>query len=276
MRIAGSVLTLICGIVVLVGVFMTWFSGTSGWDIIDVKMLGAIGFHPVWQHLDFYQPLMVLIAGIAVIVFALPSFIVSVVTRGGKAAVVTLSALASVASVVALGGAVWFIIDILIDVGPFFNMNGLDIIDYGIFISAVAALVGMICAFVTMSAAISAKPRPRVARPTPAPAAVPVVAPPPPPPAPVVTMSAAPVVTPPLPPAPVAATPPPPPPPPPPPAPKPAVDKVKAEPAVEKSKKAPAAQKPEGIDESTLPMVQQPWETPEEFRARRKRRTVQF
>jgi len=51
---------------------------------------------------------------------------------------------------------------------------------------------------------------------------------------------------------------------------------VKAEPAVEKSKKAPAAQKPEGIDESTLPMVQQPWETPEEFRARRKRRTVQF
>ena len=244
MRIAGSVLTLICGIVVLVGVFMTWFSGTSGWDIIDVKMLGAIGFHPVCQHLDFYQPLMVLIAGIAVIVFALPSFIVSVVTRGGKAAVVTLSALASVASVVALGGAVWFIIDILIDVGPFFNMNGLDIIDYGIFISAVAALVGMICAFVTMSAAISAKPRPRVARPTPAPAAVPVVAPPPPPP--------------------------------PPPAPKPAVDKVKAEPAVEKSKKAPAAQKPEGIDESTLPMVQQPWETPEEFRARRKRRTVQF
>jgi len=59
-------------------------------------------------------------------------------------------------------------------------------------------------------------------------------------------------------------------PPPPPPAPKPAVEKAKAEPVV-KQAKAPAG-KPEGIDESKLPMVQQPWETPEEFRARKKRK----
>ena len=284
MRIAGSVLTLICGIVVLVGVFMLWapvgfftVSG-SGWDIID-----KVGV----------QPFMVLMAGIAVIGFALPSFIVSMVTRGGKAAVVTLSALASIASIVALGGAIWFIIDVLTSL-PNFQLSA---IGYGVYISAAAALVGMIFGFVTMSAAIAAKPRPRVARYAAAPAPAPVTAPPP---APVVTMHAAPVVAPP-PPAPVAATPPPLPPPPPPPAPKPAAKKVKAEPAftpaaaepvveeakakpapkkpkkpaVEKVEEAPAA-KPEGIDESTLPMVQQPWETPEEFRARRKRRTVQF
>jgi len=206
MRIAGSVLTLICGIVVLVGVFMPWAQGNfftvsgSGWDIID-----RVGIS------DGAQPFMVLMAGIAVIGFALPSFIVSMVTRGGKAAVVTLSTLASIASIVALGGAVWFIIDVLTSL-PNFQLN---VIGYGVYISAAAALVGMIFAFVTMSAAIAAKPRPRVARyaAAPAPAPAPVTAPPP---APVVTMHAAPVVAPPPPPRPPPPGAPPPPPPPPP------------------------------------------------------------
>ncbi len=285
MRVAGSVLTLICGIAVLVGVFMLWSNQLAGIDIFHGSGWNIISTFGVS---DGAQPFLVLLSSILLILFILPCFILSMVTGGAKVATIVLSSLASVVALVAIGGAVWYIIDILIKLGPNFQLG---VIGYGVYVSAAAALVGLIFAFVTLSASIASRPRPRYAVPQPAPAAAPTVAaaPPPPPPAPVTT---------------------PPPPPPPPPSPvvgvaveepspvlaeeaqptfapaaAPVTEEAKA-PAPEKPKKAkkPAAEKvaeapsakPEGIDESTLPMVQQPWETPEEFKARKKRKTVQF
>lgn len=292
MRIAGSVLTLICGIVVLVGVFLPWFDiqvgfisiSGSGWDSIDMNGIA-----------NAKQAFMVLLAGILMIGCALTSFIVSMVTGGGKAAVVTLSAIASVFSLVALGGAIWFIIDILTAPGQ--PTIQFDIIGYGVYISAAAALVGMIFAFTTMSAAIAARPRPRPVRVAPAPApaatAAATVAPPPPPPPPPpapeavveeVAEEPAPVVAEEAPPAeevvedvtaeevpeeeiteavaPAAAA-------------APAADRLAPKktkkPVEKKVKKASVAEKPEGVDESMLPMVQQPWETSAEFKARKMR-----
>lgn len=285
MRVAGSILTLICGIVVLVGVFLPWFNtpigAASGWNFID-----AYGIS------NATQPFMVLLSGILLIVFILPCFILSMVTGGAKVATILLSTLASVVALVAIGGAVWYIIDVITATVP--NLQ-LSIIGYGVYVSAAAALVGLIFAFVTLSASIGARPRPRYMTPQPAPAAAPTVAaaPPPPPPSPITT------------------TPPPPPPPPVPetvvevaeepaptvaeeaplaeqpvttpaeetvtaiaePAEAPAPEKPKKErkPVVEKVAEAPSA-KPEGIDESALPMVQQPWESSADFKARKRRK----
>ena len=140
MRIAGSIITLICGIVVIVGVFLAWAEACymgycltlSGWDGISISIS------------ESFNAFLVFIGGILMAVFALPAFIVSMATKGGRAAVTTLDILAMVGALAAIGGGIWFIIDAAQD-------HLLGYISYGFYIAFAAAIVGFIFAFLTVA-----------------------------------------------------------------------------------------------------------------------------
>ena len=92
MRIAGSIITAICGIVVIVAIFLAWYDlgayyGTiSAWDGIKASI-------SVDGALDVF---LVFLGGILMTVFAIPAFIVSLASKGGRVAVLTLGILAIV------------------------------------------------------------------------------------------------------------------------------------------------------------------------------------
>jgi len=138
MRIAASIITVICGIVVVVGVFLAWVEvcgwgicmSMSGWDAIDMSVSDAINV------------LMMFIGGILMAVFALPAFIVSLASKGGKAAIATLGILSIVAGLVAVGGGVWFMIDAAVN-------DLFSFVAYGFYIAFAAAIVGFIFAILT-------------------------------------------------------------------------------------------------------------------------------
>jgi len=143
MRIAGSIITAICGIVIIVSIFLPWYSyfgfGTSNaWDGISTSISDAM---------DVF---LVFMGGIVMTVFAIPAFIVSIAAKGGKAAVVTLSIFSIVGALLAIGGSVWFIIDTVLD--SFLDQMGIgafDVISYGVWIAIAAAVVGFIFAILT-------------------------------------------------------------------------------------------------------------------------------
>ncbi len=138
MRIAGSIITAICGIVVIVSIFLNWVDVTSyygsgtatAWTLIDSSVS------------DWWYLLVVFIGGILMTVFALPAFIVSLASKGGRAAIVTLSIFAIVGALLAIGGSIWFIIDAVRD-------SAFDIVSYGVWIAIAGAIVGFIFAILT-------------------------------------------------------------------------------------------------------------------------------
>jgi hypothetical protein len=132
MRIAGPVITLACGIAVLVGVFLPWLSvsmwgitvSLSGWDAIQVGIS------------DAPEPFVVLIGGILMIACALPAFIVSLATKGAKGVVRALGIVASIAALIAIGGGLWAII-------PAISDGIAELIGYGLYICIAAAVLGL-------------------------------------------------------------------------------------------------------------------------------------
>ena len=280
MRIAGSLITFICGIVVVVGIFLPWvtmapftgFTGTgTGWWLRDLMLGGGL------MQVDAHTVTLVLIGGILMIVFSLPCLIVSIAAPRTRAVVMTLGIFAALSSLVAGGGAIWFIARAVTD-------NAIAALQYGLYVSMAGAVLGGSFAVTAASASGPAPARKAARRPAPAPVAEPAPAPAPAPapeptPSPV-TEEAAPAV---------AAAP-------------------VAEEAEEKPKKrgrkkkepvaeeAPPAEEPAPVEEAVeapaepvaeapksppakearprdedLPMVQLSWESSAEFRARKKR-----
>ena len=278
MRIAGSLITFICGIVVVVGIFLPWvrmapftgFTGTgTGWWLRDLMLGGGL------MQVDAHTVTLVLIGGILMIVFSLPCLIVSIAAPRARAVVMTLGIFAALSSLVAGGGAIWFIATAVTD-------NAIAALQYGLYVSMAGAVLGGSFAVTAASASGPAPAKKAARKPEPAPAAAPAPAPEPAPapapapepaPAPVAEEVAA---------APAAAA-----------APvaeekpkkrgrkkkEPAVEEAPAEPVAEEAPiaeapkeepKAPAAKEARPRDED-LPMVQQSWETAAAFRARKKR-----
>ncbi|MFA5054850.1 MAG: hypothetical protein WC562_01580 [Dehalococcoidia bacterium] len=91
---------------------------------------------------DAINVLMMFIGGILMAVFALPAFIVSLASKGGKAAIATLGILSIVAGLVAVGGGVWFMIDAAVN-------DLFSFVAYGFYIAFAAAIVGFIFAILT-------------------------------------------------------------------------------------------------------------------------------
>jgi hypothetical protein len=139
MRIAGSIIAAICGIVVVVSIFLNWIDMGSlgwgsatltGWNCIDA----SVG--------DFIHVLLVLIGGILMAIFGISAFIVSLATKGGKAAVITLGIFAVVGALLAIGGSAWFMIDAAAD-------SAFSVVSYGVWIALAGAVVGFIFAILT-------------------------------------------------------------------------------------------------------------------------------
>jgi hypothetical protein len=290
MRIAGSLITLVCGIVAIAGVFMPWATlapGTkppvapiipTGWKFIDL-----IQGPPLFLQIDMFPLLLAFIGSILIIVFSLPALIISISVRRSRAPVMTMGILAALAAVVAAAGAFWFMTQASTD-------NAIAALQYGMYMTMAGAVLGASFAVTAASASGPAPAKKAVRRPAPAPVATPAPAPesapaPEPAPEPAPAPVAEEVVA-----APAAAA-----------APvaedaeeKPKkrgrkkkepvaeeapVEEAPAEPVVEEAPvaeapkeepKAPPAKEARPKDED-LPMVQQSWETTAEFRARKKR-----
>ena len=150
MRIAGSIITAICGIVVVVSVFLTWLDmsysgygysfscGATGLNLLKGSVT-CMGYTSDIGTAT--QPWLILGGGIVMTLFAIPAFIVSLAAKGGKAAIITLSIFAILGALVAIGGGIWTFIDV--------GGDGLSFLAYGFYIGFAAAVVGFIFAILT-------------------------------------------------------------------------------------------------------------------------------
>jgi hypothetical protein len=146
MKIAAVIIALLCGIAVLVGIFLPWAEASgsilgihfslsvsgldvirsSGWDISDLALS------------DNLHAILVMIGAAIMIVCALPALFLSASSGGGKAAVMPFGILISLGSAVAIGGLVWFFIDMSS------VENWMNYIGYGTYICGGAAVLGLI------------------------------------------------------------------------------------------------------------------------------------
>ena len=145
MRIAGSIITAICGIVVIVSIFLSWMDvggSISAWDGIkeSISVDGA---------LDVF---LVFLGGIVMTICAITAFIVSLASKGGRAAIVTMGIFAIVGALMAIGGSAWFLIDFVADSGwAQYGMSAWDYLGYAVWIALAAGVVGFIFAILTAS-----------------------------------------------------------------------------------------------------------------------------
>lgn len=139
MRIAGSIITAICGILVVVSIFLNWIDmGSLGWGALT-----ATGWNCIDASVgDFMHVLLVMIGGILMAVFGISAFIVSLATKGGKAAVITLGIFAVVGALLGIGGSAWFMIDAAAD-------SAFSVVAYGVWIALAGSVVGFIFAILT-------------------------------------------------------------------------------------------------------------------------------
>jgi hypothetical protein len=146
MKIAAVIIALLCGIAVLVGIFLPWgeVSGSvlgvdwsisatgmdiissSGWDISDMALS------------DNLHAMLVMIGAAIMIICALPALFLSMSSRGGKAAVTAFGILISLGAIVAIGGLAWFFVDMSS------VQNWTDYVGYGTYICGGGAVLGLI------------------------------------------------------------------------------------------------------------------------------------
>jgi hypothetical protein len=144
MKIAAAIIALLCGIAVLVGIFLPWAEGegplgilsfsvtglnvisSSGWDISDIALS------------DNLHAILVLIGAAIMIVCALPALFLSASSGGSKGAVMPFGILISLGAAVAIGGLAWFFVDMSsVD-------NWTDYIGYGVYICGGGSVLGLI------------------------------------------------------------------------------------------------------------------------------------
>jgi len=127
---------------VLVGVFLPWtripVCGATisvwGWDWIEAGLSKAA------------EPYLVLVGGILMIVCTLPALVVPQATKRARGGVRALGILASIAALLAIGGAIRFAIPFLSDAVPIS-------IGYGVYVSIAAAVLGLIFGIMTSAKA---------------------------------------------------------------------------------------------------------------------------
>jgi hypothetical protein len=144
MRKVGSIITSLSGIMVIVGVFLAWFKfciygyceSLSGWDSITAS-------RPFTENGSGYF-FMVFIGGIFMAVFALSALIVSLASKGNKAAIAILGIFSMAGALVAIGGCIWF----MMSVNDVFSY-----VSYGFYIAFAAAIIGFI--FATLASVFS-------------------------------------------------------------------------------------------------------------------------
>lgn len=135
MMIAGPIVVLVCGIVVLIGVFLPWISGPAWWPT-TITLSGWDGVSQYGLN-NATEACLVFFGGVLIIGFALPAVIASLTSKGSQKTVRNLCILASVAALLAVGDALWALIPIVSD-------DLTDFVSYGFYISFAAAILGLV------------------------------------------------------------------------------------------------------------------------------------
>ncbi len=147
-------LALVGAVVLLVGIFLPWIhyqSGSiggfsisyslSGWDVFNKSGLETAAA----QLSSDNHALIVFIATIVMLLCALAALLLSLKSKGGGGGIVALDIIISLAAVLAIGGLIWFLVD-LSSVNNWSDYIGAGI--YICFVGVVLGLVGGILALV--------------------------------------------------------------------------------------------------------------------------------
>ena len=136
----GGILTLVCGILVLVGVFTPWLKITdealilNGWQVANYELETA----------SFIEPYLVLGGGVTMIVCVLLAFLLSLGGDISGSISMILGVLAKIAAVLVAIGAIWFIvISVSGKIGEYIGQESYSL-GYGGYISVFAAALGLI------------------------------------------------------------------------------------------------------------------------------------
>lgn len=140
-------LALICAIALLAGIFLPWIhydSGSIGGFSISYSVSGWDAFNRSGLESAFSQlssethALIVFIASIIMLLCALAAFVLSLRSKGDNAGIVAFGIIISIAAVAAIGGLIWFVIDMSsID-------NWSDYIGTGIYVCGAGAALGLV------------------------------------------------------------------------------------------------------------------------------------
>jgi len=151
----GAIILLICSVLTLVGVFLPWINismsyegfyvsiSVSGWDLVS-----ELSFMD-WMMAGSIDPYLVVGGAIAMVVGTLGAIIVSRTSDDPGGALKVFGGAIIIGAIVAIIGAVWFMIDMTGD--SLLSMMGINVgIGYGLFISLIAAIGGIIAAVAPM------------------------------------------------------------------------------------------------------------------------------
>ena len=147
MKKVAVVFALIGAIAALVGVFLPWIhyqSGSIGGFSLSYSLSGWDAFNKSGWEVALAQlssdthALIVFIAAIVMVVCALPATILSLSAKGGSAAVKPFGIIISLAALVAIGGLIWF----MVDMSSVENWS--DYIGYGIYVCGGGVVLGLL------------------------------------------------------------------------------------------------------------------------------------
>ena len=146
----GATISVISGIVVIIGAFLPWIKegsmSVSGWDMTTWGYF-YVGLHLV-AYMYIFATYIVVGGGIFMAICAIPVWLEAFLPRGGRTYKVMLF-LVIFGAMVAIGGCIWSMLR-LIDIKDEFSAAGFHAgICYGFYITAVAAVTGLISTILT-------------------------------------------------------------------------------------------------------------------------------
>ena len=136
--ILGAVVLLLCGIIAILGVFLPWLGGST--DILGVSFSANISG---WDAIrlagieEVPEVLLVIIGTVLLILFALPALMLALTSDSLRNSVRYLFFAASMATLLVIGGVLWFLIEAI-------SNDYVTFVSFGVYLSGGAALIGFI------------------------------------------------------------------------------------------------------------------------------------
>ena len=135
-----TLIVLVCGVIVLVAVFLPWYKGTVS---IEGVLTPPSIYSGWYMKADNPAPILVLACGILMIVWAVLALVLPALFKLGQGALLSVGIAARSIAVVAIIGAIWYIADTMQGAETRGITSGIETIGYGVFISIVAAGFGL-------------------------------------------------------------------------------------------------------------------------------------
>ena len=151
----GAIILLVCSVLTLVGVFLPWINISMSYEGLSMSMnfsgwalVNELSFMD-WMLAGSIDPYLVIGGAIAMVVGTLGAIIVSRTSDDPEGALKIFGGAAILGAILAIVGAVWFMIDISGD--SMLGMMGINVsTGYGLYISLLAAIGGIIAATAPM------------------------------------------------------------------------------------------------------------------------------